>query len=81
MQHTQRIQSVLEEANVKLSSVIAEILGVSGRRILKAIVAGETDPRSCPSSAAHVSRPRALSLQMPYMDACAPIIASSSGSI
>jgi transposase len=44
VQHTQRIQSVLEEANIKLSSVIAEILGVSGRRILKAIVAGETDP-------------------------------------
>jgi MatE/Transposase len=45
VQHTQHIQSVLEEANIKLSSVIAEILGVSGRRILKAIVAGETDPR------------------------------------
>jgi hypothetical protein len=35
---------VLEEANVKLSSVITGILGASGRRILKAIVAGETDP-------------------------------------
>jgi transposase len=34
---------VLEEANVKLSSVITDILGVSGRRILQAIVAGETD--------------------------------------
>lgn len=44
VQHTQRIQAVLEEANVKLSSVITDILGLSGRRILKAIVAGETDP-------------------------------------
>jgi transposase len=44
VQHTQRIQAVLEEANVKLSSVITDILGASGRRILKAIVAGETDP-------------------------------------
>jgi transposase len=44
VQHTQRVQSVLEEANVKLSSVITDILGASGRRILKAIVAGETDP-------------------------------------
>jgi transposase len=35
---------VLEEANVKLSSLITDILGTSGRRILKAIVAGETDP-------------------------------------
>src|SRR5262245_1932717 len=44
VQHTQRIQAVLEEANIKLSSVITDILGTSGRRILKAIVAGETDP-------------------------------------
>jgi transposase len=44
VQHTQRIQAVLEEANVKLSSVITDILGASGRRILKAIVAGESDP-------------------------------------
>jgi len=44
VQHTQRIQAVLEEANVRLSSVITDILGASGRRILKAIIAGETDP-------------------------------------
>ena len=43
VQHTQRIQAVLEEANIKLSSVITDILGASGRRMLKAIVAGETD--------------------------------------
>ncbi len=44
VQHTQRIQAVLEEANIKLSSAITDILGVSGRRILKAMIAGETDP-------------------------------------
>ena len=44
VQHTQRIQAVLEEANIKLTSAITDILGTSGRRILKAIVAGETDP-------------------------------------
>ena len=44
VQHTQRIQAVLEEANVKLSSAITDVLGMSGRRILKAIVVGETDP-------------------------------------
>jgi transposase len=44
VQHTQRIHAVLEEANIKLSSVITDILGMSGRRILQAIVAGETDP-------------------------------------
>jgi transposase len=44
VQHTQRIQAVLEEANIKLSSVITDILGQSGRRMLKAIIGGETDP-------------------------------------
>lgn len=43
VQHTQRIQAVLEEANVKLSSVITDIRGTSGRRILQAMIAGETD--------------------------------------
>ena len=45
MQHTQRIQKVLEDANIKLSSVITDIMGVSGRRILKALIAGETRRR------------------------------------
>jgi transposase len=38
-----RIHKVLEDANVKLSSVISDILGVSGLRMLHAMVAGETD--------------------------------------
>jgi transposase len=44
VQHTQRVQRVLEDANVKLSSVISDVLGMSGRRILEAIIAGENDP-------------------------------------
>jgi transposase len=43
VQHVQRIQAVLEEANIKLSSVITDIMGASGRRILQAMIAGETD--------------------------------------
>ncbi len=43
VRHTQRIQAGLEEANVKLSSAITDVLGQSGRRILKAMIAGETD--------------------------------------
>jgi transposase len=39
-----RIQKVLEDANVKLAAVASEVLGVSGRAMLEAIVAGETDP-------------------------------------
>jgi transposase len=42
--HTQRIQKTLEEANIKLDSVISDIMGQSGRAMLEAIVAGETDP-------------------------------------
>jgi transposase len=45
VQHTQRIQKVLEDANVKLSSVVSDVVGVSGRRILRAIIGGETDPQ------------------------------------
>jgi len=45
VQHTQRIQRVLQEANVKLDSVISNVLGLSGRRILKAMIEGEQDPQ------------------------------------
>jgi transposase len=43
-QHIQRIQKTLENANIKLTSVISDIVGTSGRRILKAMIAGETNP-------------------------------------
>jgi len=42
--HTLRIQKTLEDANVKLTQVMSDILGTSGRAILTALVAGETDP-------------------------------------
>jgi len=38
-----RVQKVLEDANLKLASVASDPLGVSGRAILKAILAGEED--------------------------------------
>lgn len=38
-----RIQKVLEGANIKLASVISNILGVSGRAMLQAMIEGETD--------------------------------------
>jgi transposase len=41
--HTQRIQKTLEDANIKLAAVITDILGVTGRAILDALIAGETD--------------------------------------
>ena len=42
--HTQRIQKTLEDANVKLDSVITDIIGVSGRNMIEALIAGEKDP-------------------------------------
>ena len=43
-QHTQRIQKTLEDANIKIASVLSEVLGTSGRAMLGAILAGEEDP-------------------------------------
>lgn len=43
-QHTHRIQKTLENANIKLESVISDILGLTGRRILQALIEGRTDP-------------------------------------
>jgi transposase len=43
---TQRLQKVLEDANVKLSSVASDVLGVTGRLILDALCAGERDPET-----------------------------------
>jgi transposase len=41
----QRIQKTLEDAGIKLDSVAADVLGVSGRAMLEALVAGERDPQ------------------------------------
>jgi transposase len=41
--HTLRIQKTLEDATVKLTHVVSDTLGASGRAILRAIIAGETD--------------------------------------
>lgn len=43
-QHAMRIQKVLEDANLKLGSVLSDVLGKSGRAILQALIAGESDP-------------------------------------
>jgi len=47
-QHSLRIQKVLEDANLKLGSVLSDVLGCSGRAMLKAIVAGEDNPNGWP---------------------------------
>jgi transposase len=40
-----QLENLLEEAQIKLSSVLSDLLGVSGRRILRALAEGETDAR------------------------------------
>lgn len=41
---TQRIQKTLEDAGIKLDSVASDVMGVSGRAMISALVAGERDP-------------------------------------
>jgi len=43
--HVQRIDKTLAEANIKLGSVISDIMGASGRRIIEAMIAGVRQPR------------------------------------
>lgn len=42
--HTQRLQKTLEDANIKIDAELSDLLGKSGRAMLEAMIAGETDP-------------------------------------
>ena len=44
--HIQRLQKTLEDANIKLDSVITDIVGLSGRRMIEALIGGETEPQA-----------------------------------
>ena len=41
--HVQRLQKTLEDANIKLDSVVSDLVGLSGRRMLEALIAGRSD--------------------------------------
>jgi transposase len=43
--HKQRVEKILEDAQIKLSTVATDIFGVSGRAMLDAMIAGQRDPR------------------------------------
>jgi transposase len=62
VQHTQRIQKTLDTANIKLPMVITDILGVSGRAILRALIAGETNPEKLADAARGSLRKRRAEL-------------------
>ena len=44
-----RVEKLLEDAQIKLSTVVSDVFGVSGREMLAALIAGERDPRRSPS--------------------------------
>jgi transposase len=62
-----RLEALLEEAHIKVSSLVSDLLGISARRMLQALADGETDPaalatlatarlRATPSNCAMPSR-------------------------
>jgi transposase len=61
--HVQRLQKTLEEANIKLDSVISDIVGTSGRAMIEALIAGETDPAQLARLANRRIRASATTLQ------------------
>ncbi len=62
-QHSLRIQKVLEDANLKLGSVLSDVLGRSGRAMLEAIVAGETRPEQLAELALGTARNKTAELR------------------
>ena len=61
-QHSLRIQKVLEDANLKVASVLSNILGKSGRAMLAALIAGETDPERLAALAQGTARQKHAAL-------------------
>jgi transposase len=64
--HSQ-IEALLEESQIKLSSVVTDLLGATGQRILGALVKGETDPEKLAELAANnlkVSQPELVAALM-----------------
>src|SRR5215813_8514312 len=57
--HILRIQKTLEDANIKLDSVITDIMGTSGRKMIEALIAGEKDP----AKLARLAHPRVKASQ------------------
>jgi transposase len=43
--HVQRIQKTLTEANIRLDSVVSDVMGCNGRRLVEAMIGGQRDPR------------------------------------
>jgi len=61
--HVQRLQKTLEEANIKLESVLSDVMGRSGRAMVQALIDGETDPAKLAALAHWKVRASATTLQ------------------
>jgi len=61
-QHTLRIQKTLEDSNIKVASVLSNVLGTSGRAMLGALIAGEDDPERLADLAVGTARKKRADL-------------------
>lgn len=61
---TQRIQKVLEDAGIKLDSVVSDVLGKASRRMIEALIAGERDPEVLADMALTRMRPKIPELRL-----------------
>jgi transposase len=59
-----RIHKILEDANVKLGAVASNVLGVSGRKMLRALLDGESDPAKLADLAMGTLRKKLPELQL-----------------
>jgi transposase len=57
--HLQRIHSVLLDANIQITGRISDMLGRTGRAVLDALVAGQTDPEHLAGLCKRIKTPRA----------------------
>ena len=60
----QRIQKILEDAGIKLESVVTDVMGKAARRMIEALIAGERDPEVLAQMALTRMRPRIPQLRL-----------------
>ena len=63
----QRVEKLLEDAQIKLSTVVSDVFGVSGRAMLAALLAGERDPRVLAQLARARMRPKISVLEEAFV--------------
>ena len=54
----QRLEKLLEDAQIKLSATVSDVFGVSGRQMLQAMIAGQRDPKVLVRLAPATTSPR-----------------------